>query len=375
MPAYFDHNATTPVDPRVMETMLPYMTGQYGNPSSMHGFGKAARSAIDTAREQIGAALNAHPSEVIFTSGGTESNNWVLRSVLQQYQSGSIAVSAIEHPAVLAAATQLARRDGWSLNSVPVNQQGRVSSVQLAADCRLLSVMWANNETGVVQPVTELSKQARVAGVLMHSDAVQVVGKMPVDFRASGLAFMTLAAHKLYGPKGIGALIVDRKTQIAPMMFGGGHEQGLRPGTENLPAIVGFGHAVELAHQALVANTQHAKAMQQQLLVGLKALKLPIFTPDSESLLPNTVQFAVPGMEGETLLMLLDAKGFAVSSGSACATGKHEPSHVLSAMGVAPETALSAIRVSFSMNEHVPTANDAQQVERFLAVLSSLVSR
>lgn len=378
MPVYFDSNATTPVDPRVLEAMLPYFGGRYGNPSSAHGFGKAARHAIDQAREQVAALVNARPSEVLFTSGGTEANNWVLRSVTQTAAPGTVAVSAIEHPAVLTAAEALMHdvAAGWRVESIPVTAQGRVAVQQaLASDTRLLSVMWANNETGAVQPITELAQQAQTVGAWMHTDAVQAVGKVPVDFAAAGVQFMTLAAHKLYGPKGIGALVVDRRIPIQPMLFGGGHEQGLRPGTENLPAIVGFGQAAALAQQELQTRAQQAKQLQEQLLAGLAELTLPVFTPEHEPRLPNTVQFAVPGMEGETLLMLLDAQGFAVSSGSACATGKHEPSHVLAAMGVEAALAIGAIRVSFSMNPAIDTANTADDVTRFLAVLANWTPR
>lgn len=376
MKAYFDHNATTPVDPRVLEKMLPYFGGTYGNPSSAHGFGKAARTAIDTAREQVAELVDCHPSEVIFTSGGTEANNWALHNAVHTESAGTLAVSAIEHSAVLEVAKQLVHsKPNWSLQVLPVGEDGRVSTeVELASDCRVLSVMWANNETGAVQPIQALAERAQQLGAITHTDAVQAVAKVPISFRESGVQMMTVAPHKFFGPKGIGALIVHRRLQMQPLLFGGGHEDGLRPGTENLPAIVGFGHAAALAKAELAERSAQAKLLANQLIAGLTALDLPIFTVN-EPRLPNTVQFAVPGMEGETMLMLLDAQGFAVSSGSACSAGKHEPSHVLQAMGVEADVGIGAVRVSFAMNESADTVNSAEQVERFLQVLSSITQR
>jgi len=347
---YLDHNATTPLDDRVLEAMLPYLKGRFGNPSSVHAIGREARNALDTAREQVAQLVNAHPSQIIFTSGGTEANNSALKGVAHRLAQGRIAISAVEHASVAAPAAAL-RRFGWQTDVIGVNGSGicgpNALEQALQADTRLVSVMWANNETGTVQPVDALAACCRERGVLFHTDAVQAAGKLVVDFAASGAHLMSLSSHKLYGPKGVGALIGDKAVDMEPLLHGGGQERGRRGGTENLAAIVGFGKAAELASIELETRRRHFVQLRGRLEERL-ARDLPqavIFAREAERL-PNTVFLAVPGLEGQTLIMALDQQGIAVSSGSACGSEHTEPSSVLKAMAVDNDLALGAIRIS-----------------------------
>ncbi|MDT8384890.1 MAG: cysteine desulfurase family protein [Gammaproteobacteria bacterium] len=354
MSIYLDYNATTPLDERVLEVMLPYLREQFGNPSSGYRLGRTARAAMDTAREQVATLVNAHPSQVVFTSGGTEANNLAIKGLAGRVAPGHLAISAVEHDSVRAAAGLL-QQQGWSLETVGVDAQGRLDLESMRAAiagmppgaARLVAVMLANNETGVIHDVASVSGQARESGAAVLVDAVQAIGKIPVDIAALGASLMSLSAHKIYGPKGAGALIVDKAMDMQPMLHGGGHEKGRRAGTENVAAIVGFGKAAELALAALETRTSQMRRLrehlEQRLLAEMPALC--VFGQQAQRL-PNTSFFALPGVDGETLLMSLDQAGLAVSSGSACSTGEVEPSHVLMAMGVDPALARGAIRVS-----------------------------
>lgn len=349
-PVYLDYNASAPLDPRVLEAMLPFLTEQYGNASSRHEYGRAARDAIDRARQAVAAAFGAHATEVIFTSGGTEANNLLIKGAAANLAPGRLAVSAIEHPCVLEPARQL-QRQGWHLDSLPVDVAGRLdrgaTRSVLAQGPALVSVMLANNETGVLQPVAEVAAEARVAGAIMHSDAVQAAGRIAVDFRAlnrAGVQAMTLSAHKIGGPKGAGALILDKRLDLQALLAGGGHERGLRSGTENVAAIVGFGKACELLSERLAKNLQQGP-LRDRLEAALASLGATIFGQGADRL-ANTSYFAFEHLDGETLVGKLDRAGYAVASGSACSSAQPEPSHVLSAMGVAPELARGAVRLS-----------------------------
>ena len=349
MKVYLDYNAGTPLAPRALAAMSESLSGMPGNPSSTHQFGRAARAQLDRAREQVAALVGAHASQALFTSGGTEANNLALHAVVAGLAPGRIAVSAIEHPSVLEAARAL-QKSGWQLDLIEADSDGCITVQALCRalkpDTRLVSVMMANNETGVIQPIAELAGCARGAGVLLHTDAAQAAGKIPVDFEACGAQLMTLSAHKLYGPKGAGALIVDKSVELEPMLYGGGQERGLRAGTENIPAIAGFGAAAELAAGMLEAEGLRQQALRDYLQAGLKRHPQVTVFAEQAQRLPNTLQFAIAGLDGEMLLMQLDKAGIAVSSGSACASGKAEPSHVLLAMGVNPALARGAVRVS-----------------------------
>ena len=359
---YFDHNATTPLAEPVLEAMLPYLRGQFGNASSRHELGTVARTAVEEAREQVAAAVGVQPVQVIFTSGGTEANNLFIKGAAALRKPTQQAVSAIEHPCISEPAAQL-KKQGWTLATIGVDSDGVVSADSLASALQtptaLVSVMLANNETGVIQPVAALAGQARAARALVHSDAVQAFGKMPVQFADLGIDAMTLSAHKIYGPKGAGALIVNA---------GGGHERGMRSGTENVAAIVGFGAAAELAMQNMDTITSQLIPLRERLEAGLRTLGATIFGSGAARL-PNTSYFAFPDVEGETLVIQLDAAGFATASGAACSSHHAGPSRVLLAMGVDPALAGRAVRVSLGRG------NDAAEVDAFLAALGAILGR
>jgi len=371
MPIYLDHNATTPLDPLVAEAMMPYMSGIYGNPSSVHRFGRLTRDALEQARVQVAQCVGAEPNQVVFTSGGSEANNLAIKGSLLNQPQARMAVSAIEHACMLEPAKAL-NKLGWELDLLVVDDQGRVSIDDLEStivnETKFVSVMAANNETGVLQDLAGLVEVAKSVNpdVLFHSDACQLVGKLPISFKKLNLDMMSVSSHKLYGPQGAGALIVSRSIDLQPQILGGGQEKGLRSGTENLAAIVGFGRAAELAIEKQQARKEHVLKLQQQLVQSLIDLSdVTVFSAQSERL-PNTVQFSVHGIDGETLLMQLDKKGFAVSSGSACDSGRTDPSHVLMAMGIDKNTAKGAIRVSFG------DQNTREQVVQFIDVLAQI---
>ena len=373
-PVYFDHNATTPLDPAVLAAMQPWLAERHGNASSRHEYGRAARAAIDEARGKVAAAVGAHPTEVIFTSGGSEANNLFVKGAAACLKPGLLAVSAIEHPCVIKPAEQLSRR-GWLLKKLAVDADGRIDIDAFTAVVqqkpKLLSIMLANNETGVLQNISALASQARVSKAWFHSDVVQAVGKVAVDFRllnAAGVHALTVSAHKLGGPKGAGALVLDKRVEIEPLIAGGGHERGLRSGTENVAAIVGFGAACELAAKRLAENVPSRLGLRRKLEQGLQGFGSVVFGCGAERL-PNTVYFALPNIDGETLVAQLDRAGFAVASGAACSSANPEPSHVLQAMGVAPELARGAVRISLG------ASNTMEQVSGFLTTLQATVGK
>ncbi len=382
-PVYLDHNATTPVMPAVLDAMLPFFAQQHGNASSRHEYGRAARRAIDAARQRVAHAVGAHPTEVIFTSGGSEANNLFIKGAAAQVAHlpagapRAIAISAIEHPCVREPAKAL-RRQGWRLREIAVDAECRLASADfhaaLAEQPALISLMLANNETGALQDIAELAAAAAAASnglAWFHSDAVQALGKVPLDFRslnAAGVHALTLSAHKLGGPKGAGALVVDKRVDLAPLIDGGGHERGLRSGTENVPAIVGFGLACEAVVASLAETALRLRQLRGSLERGLVAQGATIFAAHAERL-PNTVYFSLPGIDGETLVGKLDRAGYAVASGAACSAANPEPSLVLLAMGVAPAMARGAVRVSLGPQ------NTAEDVAGFLRALSATVSQ
>ncbi len=364
---YFDHNATTPIDDRVLEAMLPFLKSFYGNPSSLYRHGRIVRSAIDAAREQVAALVDAQASQVIFTSGGTESNNLALATVPPQ---GRLAISAIEHPSITEPALRL-KRLGAQLNIINVDANGLITQVAIDKIIKekpdLVSIMLANNETGVIQDLAPYAKQLRANGITVHTDAVQALGKIPVSFNQLGVHLMSLSSHKIYGPKGCGALVFEKGVEIKPVFLGGGQEQELRAGTENVAAIVGFGKAAELAKAELAKRNEQLLALRELLEEGLTTIPgLTIFARQADRL-PNTVQFGIPEIDGEMLLMKLDQKGIAVSSGSACASGGSSPSPVLIAMGVEAGLAKSAIRISLGL------ANTPAEIFEFINQLKALV--
>ncbi|PTR00163.1 cysteine desulfurase [Nitrosomonas nitrosa] len=362
---YFDHNATTPVDEEVLEVMLPYFRESYGNASSRHAYGMVARRAINQAREQVAQAVGVQPSQIIFTSGGSEANNLFIRGVADYLKPSSVVISAIEHPCIKRPAQELARRSSerWQLRTLAVDELGQVklddAEQVLAERPGMVSVMTANNETGVIQDVTTIADMARAQGAWVHTDAVQAFGKIPVDFNELNVHAMTLSAHKIYGPKGAAALIVDKRLLLKPLIYGGGHEHGLRSGTENVPAIVGFGAACQLAWSRMQELSSRVTVLRDRLERGLIAMGATIFGLGAPRL-PNTCYFALPEIEGDTLVIRLDKAGFAVASGAACSSVTPGQSHVLEAMGVAPMLARCAVRVSLGHD------NTEEEVDGFL---------
>lgn len=362
---YADHNATTPLDPDVLAAMLPYFANHYGNASSVHLEGREARAAVDAARVKLAGLLGAQESEIVFTGGGTESDNTAIFGV----PPGHIVTSSIEHHAVLHACQR--RPD---VTCLPVRSDGLVDPDDLRRALRpdtvLVSIMSANNETGTVQPIRELAGICRERGVLFHTDAVQSFGKVPVDVNQWGVDLLSIAAHKFYGPKGVGALYIRRGTKLNPLLYGGSHENERRAGTENVPAIVGLAKAAELAVAKQEAEGARLFQLTERLATGIEQT-IPGAHRNGHPRLrvPNTVNFSFDGCTFEGLLLGLDLEGIAVSSGSACAVGSLEPSHVLLAMGVSPPLARAAVRFSLGR------ANTEADVDEILAALAKVVTR
>ena len=372
-PVYLDWNATTPLDQAVREAMLPWLgaaePARFGNASSRHEYGRQARAAVDEARARVAAAVGAHATEVVFTSGGSEANNLFLKGAAATMKPALVAVGSVEHPCVREPARQL-QRAGWVMREIAVDAQGRIDLENwqsvLTERPRLVSVMLANNETGVLQDIATLAAQARAAGAWFHTDAVQAFGKIDVDFRALGVHGMTLSAHKIGGPLGAGALVIDKRVELAPLIAGGGQERGLRSGTENVAAIVGFGVACERALSRRADEALRLTALRGEVEQALAALGARIFSAAAPRL-PNTVFFAVPDIDGETLVGKLDRAGFACASGSACSSANPEPSHTLLAMGVEPGIARAAVRVSLGRD------TVADDVRRFIDTFARVV--
>ena len=370
---YLDHNATTPLDRRVLEAMLPILESGFGNPSSLHWFGQRARGAVEDARAQVAALIGASPSEIVFTGSGTEADNTALRGVAGTAREPrrKIVHTAVEHHAVIHTAKALAE-EGWAVETARVGQDGVVDleSLRARVDDRtaLVSVMLANNETGVVQPIAEVVKIAREKGALVHCDAVQAAGKLPIDVAALGVDLLALSAHKFYGPKGVGVLYVKRGTRLQAWARGGAQERNRRAGTENVAGIVGLGRAATLAREALPAEGMRLAALRDRL--EQKLFQVPGTRRNGEGpRVPNTTNVSFEGIEAESLLMALDLMGIAVSTGAACAAGAVEPSHVLRGMGLPAERVQSSIR--FSLGRSTTEAH----ADRAAAAVAEAVER
>ena len=371
---YFDNNATTAVAPEVVEAMLPFLTKLYGNPSSIHRFGGQVMAHVDKAREQLAGLLGATPSEIIFTSCGTESDNAALRSaVFTQPKRKKIVISQIEHPAILNTAKDL-ERSGVAVAVIPVDEHGRLdmekAKEEIDENTALVSVMWANNEIGNIFPVRELAEMAHAKGALFHTDAVQAVGKVPINLAADGIDFLSLSGHKLHAPKGVGALYVRRGIRFHPFVIGGHQENGRRAGTENVASLVGLGAAAELAKANMEKENTFVRSLRDTLEQGVVAtIKDVRVNGDVANRLPNTTNISFEYIEGESILMLLDQFGICASSGSACTTGSLEPSHVLRAMNLPYTAAHGAIRFSFSRY------NTMEEVQFTLEKLPPIIAR
>jgi cysteine desulfurase len=374
---YLDHAATTPIDPRVLEAMLPHLSGPAGNPSSIHQLGRAALQALDDAREQLAFVLGCAPKELIFTGGGSESDNLAVKGVaFAQRQRGRgrhVITSAVEHHAVLHAAEYLAQF-GFEVTVLPVDAAGLIRPDDLRAAIRpdtvLVSLMYANNEVGAVQPISALGAICRERGVPFHTDAVQAAGLLPLDVEALNVDLLTLTAHKFYGPKGVGLLYVRRGTPLLPQINGGGQERRRRAGTENVPAIVGMAAALAIAEQERPAHVARLGALRDRLIDGaLGRIPLAWLNGDRERRLANNVNLGFDCVEGESVLLLLDQRGICASSGSACTSGSLEPSHVLTAMGMSAERANGSLR--FSLGRGI----SADDIDYVLDLLPAMISR
>ncbi|MGZ4881684.1 MAG: cysteine desulfurase NifS [Halobacteriota archaeon] len=347
---YLDHAATTPVRPEVFDAMRPYFLERFGNPSSLHSYGLDARVGVERARQQIASAIGADPQEIIFTSGGTESDNLALRGVLQRGgKKDHIITSAIEHPAVLETC-KFIERLGHEVTYLSVDREGRINPAEVEGaiqeNTRLISIMHANNEIGSIQPIAEVGAIAASHGIYMHTDAVQSVGKIPVNVKKLNVQMLSISSHKIYGPKGVGCLYVQKGTKLTPLVFGGGHERGLRSGTENVSGIVGFGEAMRLAIEDFTDNAHIQKLRDALIDAILREIPSTQLNGGRVHRLPNNANFSFSYIEGESLLLRLNAKGIAGSTGSACSSKKLEPSHVLLAIGLSPVDAHGSLRLT-----------------------------
>jgi cysteine desulfurase len=372
---YLDHNSTTPLLPEAFEAMTPYLTTHHGNASSMHRFGREARDAIEVARDSVAALIGARSSEVIFTSGGTESNNFALRGVMQESAArarSAVVTTAIEHHAVLETAEAL-ERDGHGLTVVGVDGRAQVHVAALSAavdsNTAVVSLMHANNETGTIQPIADAAEMAHERGALFHTDAVQTVGKAPVDVKALGVDLLSLSAHKFGGPKGVGALVIKHGTPIARFHHGGSHERNLRAGTENVAGIVGMARALEVAHEDMDDCQRVTSKLAATFVAGVMDRIDGARVNSPEDGLPGTVNISFENVEGESLVLGFDLEGICLSTGSACASGSMEPSHVVQAMGIGDDLARGTLRFSFGRG------NTAEDVQKTLDVLERLVAR
>jgi cysteine desulfurase len=376
MRIYFDHNATTPVDPSVVEVMARVLREEFGNASSVHHFGQRAKAVLDDARSAVAALIAAEPSEIVFTSGGTEADNFALRGVAEALEVTGrkhLISTSIEHEAILNTLKVLARR-GWQTTLLPVDADGIVKPETLTEaitdQTALVSVMHANNEIGTIQPIAELARIAHSRGALFHTDAVQSVAKVPVDTRALGVDLLSLSAHKFYGPKGAGALFIKRGARVSAILTGGKHERNRRAGTENVPAIAGFGAAATLAGRKLDAEAARLRVLRDRLEAAvLASVPGTAINGAREPRVPNTTNISVNGVEAESLLIALDLEGIAVSTGSACSSGTLEPSHVLRAMGLPTHRTQNSIRISLG------AGNTDAEIDYLLGKLPAVVNK
>jgi cysteine desulfurase len=373
---YLDHNATTPLLPAVVERMLVVLRDEFGNPSSVHHYGQQAKAAIDEARTEVANLIGAEPSEVLFTSGGTEADNIAIRGAAEALETAGrrhLVASAIEHEAVLNTLKALARR-GWRTTLLPVDQSGIVSPAALrdalAADTAVVSVMHANNEIGTLQPIAELARIAHERGALFHTDAVQSAGKIAIDVKTLGVDMLSVSAHKFYGPKGVGALWIRRGLRVMPILTGGRQERSRRAGTENVSGIVGMGAAARIAAGKMAEEGRRLSALRDRLEAGiLRTVAGTAVNGSPDARVPNTTNVSFERVEAESLLIALDLQGIAVSTGSACSSGTLEPSHVLKAMGFSSHRAQNSIRFSLG------AANTEAEVDRVIAVLPGIVEK
>ncbi len=372
---YMDHAATTPVDPRVLEAMLPTLTQVYGNASSVHHIGQEARKLVEEAREKVATALNAKPGEIFFTAGGTEADNLAVLGVaeaLKEKKGRHVITTGIEHHAIFDSFLWL-KENGYEVTEVPVDEYGRVNPLDvekaIRSDTILVSIMHANNEIGTIQPIAEIGAITRAKGVYFHVDAVQTVGHIPVDVQSMNIDLLSLAAHKFYGPKGVGALFLRRGVRIKQHLHGGAQERGLRPGTENVPGIVGMGKAIEIAIATMREEADKERVLRDKLIAGLLQISDVRLNGHPTERLPGNVNVSISYIEGESILLSLDLQGICASSGSACTSGSLEPSHVLLNIGLDHPTAHGSLRLTLGRQ------NTMDEVDYVLNVLPEIVQR
>lgn len=372
---YMDHGATTPVDPLVVDAMLPYFTETFGNASSLHSFGQEANSALEQSRQQVAASIGAKPEEIIFTSGGTESDNLAIKGIAYR-NSGKgkhIITSTIEHPAILNTCAYL-EKEGFDVTYVPVDSDGIIDMDELKKAIRddtiLISVMHANNEIGTIQPISDISKLAKEKSIYLHTDAVQSFGKIAVNVDELGVDMLSMSSHKIYGPKGVGALYVKKGTPLQALAHGGSHERSMRAGTENISGIVGFAKAVALADERLVDDEKHMTQLRDSLIGKvMDSIDDVELSGHPTNRLPNNVNLRFSFIEGESMLLFLDMKGIAISTGSACSSKSLEPSHVLTAIGLRPEDSHGSLRITLGKD------NTQEEVDYVVDALVEVVGR
>jgi cysteine desulfurase len=376
---YMDHSATTPVAPEVLEAMLPYFSEKFGNASSLHSFGLEAKEALEESREKVAGLLGAKPEEIIFTSGGTESDNLALKGIARKNQKSGkhIITTRVEHPAILECCRRL-EKEGFEVTYLPVTNEGLVDIATLESAIRsdtiLISVMHANNEVGTIQPLEEIGRLAADKDIYLHTDAVQSVGKIPTDVNKLGVDLLSLSAHKLYGPKGVGALYIRKGTRLESIIQGGGHERGLRSGTENIAGIVGLARAADLAGETRTMEAERLTRLRDRLAeLVLSKVKEAWINGTMKMRLPGNLNFGFKYVEGESLLLFLDSKGISVSTGSACSSHKLEPSHVLLSLGLKPEECHGSLRITLGRSNTLEEVDYAalgivEAVERFRGI-------
>ena len=372
---YLDHASTTPVDPEVVAAMLPWYSEGFGNPSTVYSLGLSAANAVQQARESIAGTIGAQPEEIYFTSGGTESDNWAILGTAETHQKKGrhLITSSIEHHAVLESMEFLEKRD-FEVTRIPVDSGGLVDPEDvrraIRPDTILVSIMHSNNEIGTVQPIAEIGRLTREAGVALHVDAVQSAGKLPLDVVELGVDMLSMSAHKFYGPKGVGLMYLRKRTRITPLFHGGGQEKGRRAGTHNVPGIVGMAKALQMAVGRMAEDAVREASLRDRLWEGLKAgVEAVYLNGDPVRRLPGNLSVRLDGIEGESMILMLDMEGICVSSGSACTTGSLEPSHVLLALGIPAEQAHGSLRVTLGRS------TTAEHIEKFIRVFPPIVAR
>lgn len=370
MKVYLDHAATTPVAREVLEAMIPFFSDKFGNASSLHAYGREARKALEESREKVAKLINAEPEEIIFTGSGTESDNLAIKGIAFLHGKGHIITSSIEHPAVLETCRYLQRK-GFEVTFLPVDKYGTVDvdglEEAIREDTILISIMHANNEIGTIEPIEEIGKIARKNNIIFHTDAVQSVGKIEVDVKKINVDLLSMSSHKIHGPKGVGALYIRKGVKIEPVLHGGGHERGLRSSTENIAGIVGFAKACEIAGSRMEKDAEKMMKLRDKIIKEVLKIEETYLTGHPTKRLPNHASFYFRGIEGESLVLMLDSKGIATSTASACSSKKLQPSHVLLATGIKPEDAHGSLRVTLGRE------NTEEEIDYFLEVLPQIV--